>query len=175
MSGPDPYLRELAEHGFLEGDAARFRAVWERLETSYFERMAAIADPLTGWRDRFRAAATETARLVEAHPEVARFLAVDALAAGELGRELRGVFASRLAALLDSAREELPDRDRVPEATSAWIAGMFFDRVYRRCTMPDAPDLPSQLPELMFLAVSAYFGTEAGLEELVPRPSRGGP
>jgi hypothetical protein len=170
MSGPDPYLRELAEHGFLEADAVRFRAVWERLETSYFERVAAVAEPFTGWRDRFRAGATETVRLVEAHRAEARFLAVDALAAGEVGRERQRAFAARLAALLDSAREELPNPDGVPEATSAWIAAMFFDRVYRRCTTPEGPDLPSQLPELMFLAVSAYFGTEAGLQELIPPP-----
>jgi hypothetical protein len=170
VSAPDSYLRELAEHGFLEADAARFVAAWERLETAYFDRMAAIAEPFADWRDRFRAAATETARLVEAHPVEARFLAVDALAAGDLGRERQRTFASRLAALLDSAREELPDPDRVPAATSAWIAAMFFDRVYRRCTTPDGPDLPSQLPELMFLAVSAYFGTEAGLQELLSQP-----
>lgn len=170
MSGPDSYLREFAEHGFQEADAARFREVWERLEAAYFERMDAVAEPLSGWRDRFRAAATETARLVEAHPAAARFLVVDALAAGELGRERRGAFASRVAALLDTARDELSNPDRVPEVTSAWIAAMFFDRVYRRCTVPDGPDLPSQLPELMFLAVSAYFGTEAGLQELIPSP-----
>ncbi|HKF82212.1 MAG TPA: hypothetical protein VKB23_04545 [Solirubrobacterales bacterium] len=170
MSGPDPYLRQLAEGGFVEADAARFRAAWERLETTYFDRIAAITEPLTGWRDRFRAAAIETARLVEAHPAEARFLAVDALATGELGRELQGAFASRIAALLDTARDELPDPDRVPKVTSAWIAAMFFDRVYRRCATPDGPDLPSQLPELMFLAVSAYFGTEAGLRELIPSP-----
>jgi hypothetical protein len=168
VSGPDPYLRELAEHGFREADAARFGAVWERLETSYFERIGAVVGPLSGWRDRFRAGATETVHLVEANPAEARFLAVDALAAGKLGRERQSAFAARLAALLDTAREELPDPDSVPRVTSAWIVAMFFDRVYRRCTMPDGPDLPSQLPELMFLAVSAYFGTEAGLQELIP-------
>jgi hypothetical protein len=173
MSGPDPYLgelRELAERGLSEADPTRFRNLWEGLETSYFERMAEVAKPHTGWRDRFRAAATETVHLVEAHPEEARFLAVDALAAGELGRERQRAFASRIAALLDSARDELPDPDAVPGITGAWIAAMFFDRVYRRCVTPDGPDLPSQLPELMFLAVSAYYGTEAGMEELISPP-----
>jgi len=170
MSRLDPYLRELAEHGFSESDAARFDAAWDRLETSYFERIAAVIGPLTGWRDRFRAAAIETARLVEAHIAEARFLAVDALAAGEVGRQRQRMFASRIAALLDSARDELSDPDGVPAATSAWIAAMFFDRVYRRCSTPEGPDLPSQLPELMFLAVSAYFGTEAGLQELISSP-----
>jgi len=170
VSGPEPYLRELAEHGFRETDAARFTAAWERLESLYFERMTEVAAPFTEWRDRFRAGATETARLVEAHPAEARFLAVDALAAGDLGRERQRAFASRLAVLLDSAREEMQDPDSVSVQTSSWIVAIFFDRLYRRCAIPGGPDFPSQLPELMFLAISAYFGTEAGLEELVSSP-----
>lgn len=170
MTAPDPYLQELAEHGFRDADASRFLNTWERLERTYFERVAAVAAPFTEWLDRFRAGATETARLVEAHPAAARFLAVDTLAAGELGRERQRVFAARIAGLLDSARGELEDPNSVPEVTGSWIAAIFFDRVYRRCSIPGEPDLPSQLPELMFLAISSYFGTEAGLRELVPPP-----
>jgi hypothetical protein len=167
VSPPDPYLRELAENGFREADAARFVGVWERLETAYFERVAAVAAPHTEWRDRFRAAASETARLVEAYPAEARFLAVDALAAGGLGPQQQRILASRIAELLDTAREELPDPDSVPPSTGSWIVAIFFNRVYRRCVAPRGPDLRSQMPELMFLAISAYFGTEAGLEELI--------
>lgn len=170
MTGPDPYLRELAERGFQESDAPRFAAAWERLEAAFFDRVAAVAAPYEEWRERFRAAAAETARLVEAHPAEARFLAVDALAAGELGRERQRAFAARLEALLDSARLELADPASVPAATASWIAAMFFNRVYRRCVDPEGPDLPSQLPELLFLAISAYFGIEAGLRELIAPP-----
>lgn len=146
---------------------ADFARRWERLEAAYFARIEATIEPFSGWRDRFRAGATETARLVEAHPAEARFFAVEALAAGEAGRRYRQRLASRLAAALDTARAELPEPDLVPEATSGWIVAIFFARVHRRCTRPGGPDLPSQLPELMFLAVSAYFGTEAGLQELI--------
>jgi hypothetical protein len=168
LPGPDRYLRELAEHGFREADAPRFVAAWERIEAAYFERMAAVTAPFSGWRDRLRAGAAETARLVEAHPAAARFLAVDALAAGELGRERQRAFALRIAGLVDTAREDLPEPDSVPEITASWIVAIFFDRVYRHCTVPGAPDLSSQLPELLFLATSAYFGTETGLQELMP-------
>lgn len=154
--------------------APHFLARWERFEAAYFERMFAVTEPFGEWRDRFRAAATETARLVEAHPAEARFLVVDALAAGEPGRERQRSFAYRIAEQLDTAREELSDPESVPEATSSWIVAIFFDRVYRRCAVPEGPDLPSQLPELLFLAISAYFGTGAGLEELI-RPNREGP
>ena len=147
-----------------------FLPTWERLEACYFERIAAVTAPHERWLDRFRAGATETARLVEEHPAQARFLAVDALAVDEFGREKQREFAGRIATLLDSARVELEDPDAVPAATAPWIAAIFFDRVYRRCTNPDGPPLPSQLPELMFLAISSYFGTERGLEELAPPP-----
>jgi hypothetical protein len=170
MSGTEHYLRELAEHGFRDADADRFGAAWERLEAVYFRRLEEVTAPFDEWRDRLRAGAVETARLVETYPAEARFLAVDALAAGDLGRARQRLFADRLAALLDSARAELEDPDAVPAVTSSWIAGMFFDRVYRRCTTPGGPDLPSQLPELLFLAISAYFGTATGLEELIPPP-----
>lgn len=164
------YLRELAERGYRDEDAPRFVAVWERLEAAYFDRMFVITAPFEEWREKFRAAATETARLVEAFPVEARFFAVDSLAAGALGRKRQGDLAAKIARQVDLAREELDDPGSVPEATGAWIVAIFFDRVYRRCVSPTGLDLPSQLPELRFLAISAYFGTEAGLEELVIRP-----
>lgn len=150
MSAPDPFLSR-----------------WERLEIAYLERIADVVAPHTSWREKFRAGVVETARLVERYPQDARFLAVDALAAGEIGRRCQQRFAARLVELMETARNELPEPELIPQATSSWIVAMFFDRIYRRCTQPEGPDLPSQLPELMFLATSAYFGTAAGLEELI--------
>jgi len=167
MSGPEAYLAEFAERGFREGDEPRFRETWEFLERAYFARLALATESMGGWRDRFHAAAQETARLVEAFPRAARFLIVDAIAAGQVGSECRGLLVSRLVASIDTARRELAEPDAVPEVTAGWIVAIFFDRIYRRLTSDSGPDLPSQLPELMFLAISAYFGTEAGLEELI--------
>jgi len=153
MSAPDPFL-----------------ARWERLEAAYLDHIAAFVAPHPSWREKFRAGAAETFRLVERHPRDAHFLAVDSLSAGAAGRRCRQRFAARLVELLDSVRAELPEPELVPPATSSWIVAMFFDRIYRRCTQPEGPDLYSQLPELMFLATSAYFGTEAGLRELITEP-----
>jgi len=170
MNGQAEYLRELFDHGFHERDASRFESLWEHLESAYLDRLAAAVAPYDEWKERFRAGVAETARLVETYPTEARFLVVDSLLAGDLGRNRQRALASRLAEWLDSAREELPDPDSVPAATSSWVVAFFFNRVYRRCTVADGPDLPSQLPEFTFLAISAYFGTEAGLGELVPPP-----
>lgn len=149
-------------------DPESFIAQWDRLEAAYFERLAQVCASASDWRECFRVAAAETARLVEEHRSEARFLVVDALAAGALGQERRRALGRRLAEKLDGARAELADPAAIPPSTAPWIVATFFDRIYRRCVGPDGPDLPSQLPELMFLAISAYFGTDAGLQELIP-------
>ena len=170
MSELDAYLDLVAEQGCAEADATSFEAAWDHLEAAYFERLAIAMEGRDDWRDKLRAAASETVRLTEAYPQQARFLAVDSLAAGEPGQRRQQAFRSRLAELLDTARDQLDDPDAVPDAAAPWIAGVFFDRIYRRLATGDGLDLSSQLPELMFLAVSSYFGTEAGLEELLSPP-----
>ncbi len=147
-----------------------FLAAWDGLERDYLARLEASYEGFEDWRERFRAATAETVRLAEAHPIWARFLTVAALGAGEVGRERQRALGDKLAALLDSAREQIDDPGAVPEVTARWILGIFFDRLYRRFASPQGPDLVSQLPELRFLAVSSYFGTEAGLAELRMAP-----
>jgi hypothetical protein len=167
MSETLAYIAELAEHGYREHDARRFIAAWERLETAYLDRLSEVCAAASEWRECFRAAAMETARLVEEYRPQTRFLVVDAMSAGPLGRERQRALSRRLGQKLDAARAELLHPEAIPSSTAPWVVAMFFDRIYRRCTIEDAPDLSSQLPELLFLAISAYFGTEAGLRELL--------
>ncbi|HMC49012.1 MAG TPA: hypothetical protein VKH20_00040 [Solirubrobacterales bacterium] len=168
MSDALAYIAEFAESGYQEHDAPRFIAAWDRLESAYFERLSEVCAAASEWRECLRAAAEETARLVEDHRPQTRFLVVDALRAGPLGRERQRALSHRLAQKLDAARAELLHPEAIPSSTAPWVVAMFFDRIYRRCTVEDAPDLFSQLPELLFLAISAYFGTEVGLRELLP-------
>jgi hypothetical protein len=156
--------------GVSPEDPARFLRDWARLEARYLARLERVYADSEDWRQGLRAAAAETFRLVESHPEEARFMVVDSLAAGAVGRGCRQALTERLTAALDTARRQIADPDAIPEATAGWILGIFFDRIYRHLVNEAGPDLASQLPELMFLAVSSYFGTEAGLEELGMQP-----
>lgn len=143
-----------------------FVAAWDTLEGAYLAQVRTAYEQETNWRDKFRAGALETVQLAEANPRPTRFLTVAALTARELGPARQRALGSYIATLIDTAREEIAEPEAVPAATSRWIVSIFFDRIYRRFTSPGGPDLVSQLPELMFLAVSSYFGTEAGLAEL---------
>jgi AcrR family transcriptional regulator len=152
--------------GALPDGVAGFEAQWDRLEAEYLRRLAEACEGLSDWRERFRAAAATTVRLAEENPLQARFMTVEALALGEPARRRQQALAARLAACIDGAREQLENPEAVPPATAPWVVSVFFDRIYRRFVSDPGPDLVSQLPELMFIAVSSYFGTEAGLEEL---------
>jgi AcrR family transcriptional regulator len=145
---------------------ACFEAGWDFLERLFVDRLQVAYEPLEDWRDRLRAAAGETARLLEHFPKQAHFLAVDALSVGEAGRARQQALAARLAVFLDEAREDLSDPGAAPAATSGWVIGLFFDRIYRYTSTGREEQFARDLPELMFLSVSSYFGPEAGLSEL---------
>lgn len=147
-----------------------FMAAWDELEAAYLGQLELTYRVQREWRDKLRAGLLETARLAEANPGRARFLAVETLAFGTPGRERQNVLGRRLTELLDTARRHADRPDAAPAVTARWIAGIFFDRIYRRFASPGGPDLVSQVPELMFLAVSAYFGVQAGLAELKRAP-----
>ncbi len=166
MSRLGAYRRAVRGREFGEDLAPAFVSAWEELEAAYFRLLDAATVDLGSWRERFRAGAELTLTLAEEHQAAARFLVLEPPAAGALGPERQSAFAARLAELVDSAREELPDPGQVAAATADWIVAIFFDRIYRRSGGESGTPLPDQLPELLFLAVSAYFGTEAGLREL---------
>ncbi|MDX6623432.1 MAG: hypothetical protein QOE75_1364 [Solirubrobacterales bacterium] len=146
-----------------------FDAAWDWLKLEYLGRLEAALAPHEGWRQRLRAGAGETLRLVGEHPQQARFLAVESLAL-EAGRSRQRALGDRIAQRLDGFRAELVDPSGPPAATSSWVVGLFFDRIYRCLSAGEEQALPAQLPQLLFLAVSAYSGTEAGLEELRAPP-----
>ncbi len=148
------------------GENVDLLARWDRLERGYLRRVEDAYAAPGAWTDRLRAAATETFRLVEAHPRGARFIVVEAFSIGASGRARQQALLARLATMIDDVRLQLGDPQRVPEITAAWVVGIFFDRIFRALAAGREGELAAQLPELMFLAVSAYLGTDAGRAEL---------
>jgi AcrR family transcriptional regulator len=159
-------LRPGSAERYFPDRLAYFNAGWGLLEAEFVRRLRLAYRPQHGWRDQLRAAIAEAARLFEHYPAQAHFLAVDALSVGEQGRARQQDLAARLAVFLDEARAESEHGGSAPTATSGWVMGIFFDRIYRYSSSGRESQLTADLPELMFLAVSAYFGPEAGLAEL---------
>jgi AcrR family transcriptional regulator len=165
ISGPAGLPAGTAER-FYPDRLSYFNAGWDLLEDLYVARVRAAYEPYADWRDRLRAAARETAVLLQAFPREAHFMAVDALSVGKEGRQRQQDLAARLAAFLDEARKDLDDPGSAPDSTSDWVVGLFYDRAYRYLSSGREELFLDDLPELMFLAVSSYFGPEEGLAEL---------
>jgi len=153
--------------GRLLGDPLScFEAGWELLEAEFVRQVRIAYRPQAGWANQLRAALREAAGLLARFPAYGHFMAVDALAIGEPGRARQQALAARLAVFLDEARAESDQPGEAPAATSGWVIGILFDRIYRYSASGREDQLAADVPELMFLAVSAYFGPEAGLAEL---------
>lgn len=167
MSALESYLQAMAAAGSYREDqhGDLFAAAWAELEGAYLERILAAIEPWSGWRERFRAGVRETAILVETRRTEVRFMAIEAIAVGERGRQRQKALGKRIAAFLDTAREELEEPEAVPPATAKWIVSIFFDRIYRSCASESGTDSRLQLRELRFLAITAFFGMQAGLAE----------
>jgi hypothetical protein len=148
------------------GHLDRFLASWERHESCYLDRLEQVARPGACWRERFRAATVETLRLAEEERVAARVLVVEPFRFGEVGRRRQQSLSRRLAVSLDTARAELPPDAPASPLAGEWLMAVFFHRVHRRLSTGAGPDLRSQLPELLFLGVAAYFGPEVALAEL---------
>jgi hypothetical protein len=157
--------------GRLIGDPLScFDAGWEVLESAFIQRLREAYLPRSGWAEKLRAALGEAARLLERYPGYGHFLAVDAIAVGEPGRDRQYRLAERLARFFDQARAESELPDEAPAAASGWVMAILFDRFYRYSATGREGQLAADVPELMFFAVSAYFGPEAGLAELDKGP-----
>jgi AcrR family transcriptional regulator len=150
---------------------ACFCVAWDRLEKTYVERMEATSRGQRSWNEQLRACLHETDRLLESHTTEARFMVACALEAPEPDRQRPKALGEKLTGIVDVARRRIDDPGRVPEGTARWILAIAFDCVYRQLGTEGSRDFALQIPTIMFLAVSAYFGPAAGLAELQAPPT----
>jgi AcrR family transcriptional regulator len=126
-----------------------------------------------GWPGNLRAAAYEALRCIGENPDMAWFVTVGILEAGEMTRALRDQALGWAATLVDAGRALSPDPTRIPRAASVMAVGAFFEALRRRQVDGREPDLAKSLPGLMYSAVRPYLGEEAARRELMIELSRG--
>lgn len=113
------------------------------------------------WRLGVRAALVRLFELVEAQPLIARALFVEAQLAGGETPARRERAIERIAAALDSVRDEIPADAQPPEATGVFVVGGVEACVCDALTAGDPSRIWDALPELMQLAVGSYLDREA--------------
>lgn len=114
------------------------------------------------WSERVRRAmAAFLFRLAE-RPAMARFCLVEVLAAGPKAVEIRDAALRRFARLIDSGGSE---GSEVPAITPIALVGGVHQLVYGEILHGATAQLPSRLPDLVYLIVSPYLGPKAAAAE----------
>jgi len=158
-------------HGYFRDADDCFRQILAGNCDAIYAAVLAAYQAEAGWRDGLRAAAYAAARLIRAFPREFRFAMTPD--AGDLALASRDAFLQRLVDLVDEGRRELDDPCSVSRDLAEGILGSIVEHATFALHDPDGqPDIEGFVPEFMYLAVSAYMGNEAGLEELtMPAPT----
>jgi AcrR family transcriptional regulator len=141
------------------------------------ERLAAASQAGDGadWRTRMRLGLADFLGFCEDEPAIARALVVEVHVPGGEALMKRAAAMRRIAAFVDTAREELGDgQEAPPEITAEGIVAGIHAVVYSRLAAASGngagAEFRSLLPELMHLAVLPYFGSEAAAAEMTGSP-----
>jgi AcrR family transcriptional regulator len=137
---------------------AQAYAAWiERLCLSLLE--AAATTP--GWEAGVREAIVRLFQFVSERPAIARALFVEVQIAGEPALSRHEAAVERLAAAIDSARNDIDPSEAPPEATGVFVVGGIESCVAEALSAGDPGRIWHALPELMHFTAGSYFGKEA--------------
>jgi AcrR family transcriptional regulator len=131
-------------------------------------RLSALAgeafETQDAWVDGLRAGLTALLTALAHDPPAARLCFVEVMAAGPRAVERRNEAMRPFAEMYDAGRE-VSDRD-LPDFTGIGMVGGLSEILYREVVSGAAAELPDLLPDLMYMTVLPFMGTEAAAVEL---------
>jgi AcrR family transcriptional regulator len=159
-------IDEAAFHRYFADADACFRAAWDYISEGYMAKALAAYESEAGWRERIRAVGRAMLAYLTEHPHHARILFIEGPTPGERALAPLDPNIDVFIELIDSGRLEMDDPDSLTRATAEGLAGAVDERI-AVCLLRGADEqLPGLLPELLYLVVRPYLGTEAAVEEL---------
>lgn len=97
------------------------------------------------------------------NPVAARVGIVEGFGAGARARDRYQQAVSAFFPFLDAARNLVDQPDRIPTQVARVVVGGVSALIFNEASEGRAADLPRLLPEMMYLAVTPYFGHEQGI------------
>lgn len=118
-----------------------------------------------GWRGHLRGALTGLLCFLDEQPTVGRALLVEVHAAGPRAVAKRADAMARAAAMVDLAREE--SDDGAPAISAEAVVAGILAVLHGRLAANQTSGYLLLLPELMYLAVLPFFGTDAAVAAML--------
>jgi AcrR family transcriptional regulator len=148
------------------GKADCYRAAYEFESERLRGNILAAAATAENWREGLRASLAELARFARERPLGAKGLLVEVHVAGGRALAKREAVMERLSRAIDSARRENESRHSPPPITANFMVSAIDACVVGMLARGEPQNFSAAIPELAHMVVSAYFGEEAGREEL---------
>lgn len=143
---------------------AAYGTVMERMLTFVADGFAQAGSE--EWVEQVRGGIGALLTYLAHNPVAARVGIVEGFGAGARARDRYQQAVSSFFPFLDSARSLVEDPDRIPSHTARVVVGGVSALMFNEASNGRAADLPKLLPEMMYLAVTPYFGHEKGLEAM---------
>lgn len=149
-----------------------FLSVHDELVAELCERVDRAREGRESWHDRIWATGSAAMRFLQEQPARAGFLVAAVNGAGERAGKRRDRIVQRLADLLDGGRGEAGGRGAMSRCTAEIAAGSVYGTVLAKIESGSFEREDEFLPELIYLAVMPYLGSETAEDELMVQPLR---
>jgi AcrR family transcriptional regulator len=120
-------------------------------------------EPGAPWPERIESGLRAVLGHLATHPEEARFALVEVLAAGPKALARRDAALRQFTGFIETGRAE--STVDLPGSTAQTIAGGIAELLYSEVLHGAAAQLPSRVPELVFLIVLPFLGADRAAEE----------
>lgn len=156
--------RTFYEH--FEGKEECFAAAYAETLAQLVKLTVGAAEAGDDWADSLRAALTTMLAELTAHPEAARVCFAEILGAGPQAIASRDEAMRGFLPLFENAPTEVPRTMRIFESLGMGRVADLSDVLHREITCGRSEELPTLLPELMYMMVLPFMGPEAAALEL---------
>jgi AcrR family transcriptional regulator len=143
-----------------------FAVLWEQSKDQVVLALSAAFLSADTWREGMRRAAWAFCRWLQENPGRARALLVDVAYAPDEVRAYRDSVINAYIELVHLGRHERPEAAHVPRASAEAVIGAIWERAGAEVNAGRFDRLPAQVPQMMYVMVAPYLGTEAAEEEL---------
>ena len=146
---------------------AAYGAVMERLLAFVAQGFAIETDD---WIVQIRSGIGNLLVYLAHNPVAARVGIVEGFGAGARARDRYQQAVSSFFPFLDAGRAHTPDPDRMPAQTARVIVGGVSALMFNEASEGNAANLPSLLPQMMYVVVVPYLGHEEAMKAMAETP-----
>jgi AcrR family transcriptional regulator len=164
---------------------ATFYELFEDKEDCFLESFGVVTDVVVAhvsdayeaasgapWPERVTAALRALLELLASEADIARLTMVEVGGAGEPARERYGLMLSRFTSFFEEGRE-YSGQEGLPPDTARFAVGAATSLIFDEIRAGRGAELEKLLPDLVFVVLVPYLGTDAAEEQMRQVADRG--